>query len=198
MLRHKTTVLLIAVLVLSSLVFATPETNPEEMFGSILNNFWLTVNPFASASGVDPAESADIFGWYNGTFFGLAQWERDVCLLDLSADVRSNRDEFMSAEGQRYAYTTTVTASANKVRYGNVTYYEASWYIMPFDADAHYVVYLDDGKSKLYLKGTDREFVPVRKLVGANGYDVKYADTDYSKIVLKYYYDSNTGENKTF
>jgi hypothetical protein len=162
----------------------------------ILNNFWVLLSPFTSDySGnekVDPYASADSYGWYNGTFFGLANWEREVCLIDLSSDVRNVRNAITDSDlEQTTVYTTTLTISATKEYAFNGSYlYEVSWYIMPYGDDALYRVYLANGSSKEYIKGlkgdADEKWATVTKLMGAAGYEAKYIQNNFDKAVIEY------------
>jgi hypothetical protein len=163
----------------------------------ILNNFWVMLSPFAfsyyGSEEVDQSASADVYGWYNGTFFGLANWEREVCLIDLSTTVRNLRNTVDDYSiDQTNIYTTTITVSATKdLGFNNSRLYEVSWYIMPFNNDALYRVYLKkEGQENEYFAGKkgdkDEDWKSVTKLVGDAGYDARYLDKDYDKVVLEY------------
>lgn len=160
----------------------------DEAQGNVLQNFWNSLNPFAS-DDLDPEDNADIYNWYNGTFFGLANWEREVCLLDLATDVRNVRGSG-SVDDRIDIYTTTLTVSAIRTLYWNTSYYEASWYIMPYTTDMEYRVYLSKGSDKEYLAGkagnVTGSFLEATKQVGASGYEVRYITDDYDKVVLEY------------
>jgi hypothetical protein len=159
----------------------------------ILYNFWHSLDPFALPKGeVNPYDNADIYGWYNNTFFGLANWEREVCLVDLSPDVRNIRNVATdTALEQTNVYSTTITVSSAKQYFFNNTYlYEVSWYIMPFGSDALYRVYLKNNNDKEYFAGTsgnkDSNWVSASQFSGAAGYDARYTQNNFDKVVLEY------------
>lgn len=198
MLRLKRSVILvIGLILLSGLVMATDKDDYkpgwfeswDEAQTGVLSNFWHSLNPYAS-NNLTMEDDADIYNWYNGTFFGLANWEREVCLLDLATDVRNVRGSG-SVDDRMDIYTTTLTVSALRTLYWNTSYYEASWYIMPYTADMEYKVYLTDGgDDKEYLAGKagdDTEsFLEAIKQVGDSGYEAIYLTKDYKKVVLEY------------
>jgi hypothetical protein len=161
--------------------------------GSVFTNFWRNLNPFDDNK---VTSTADIYNWYNGTAFGLADWESEVCSIQLSTDVRSFRDTATSEENKKNIYTTTITATAIKTTYYNFSYYEASWYVMPYSQDLSYRLYLTDGSKKDYIIGKDgntsASFVNVNQLSGTNGYDAKELAANHTKIILEYKYDGET------
>jgi len=160
---------------------------------NILENFWYSLWPFATPTNqVNETDSADMYSWYNGSFFGLANWEREVCLIDLSTDVRNLRNVVEdTALDETNVYTTTITISATKdTVFNNTKLYEVSWYIVPYNNDAYYRVYLKKGDTKEYFVGKkgdqDDDWVLITRNEGASGYDVKYLDNDFEKAVLEY------------
>jgi len=159
----------------------------------VLYNFWHSLNPFISQKGdVNPYDNADVYGWYNNTFFGLYNWEREVCLIDLTSDVHNTRNVVTDSDlEQTNVYTTTLTIAATKAYALNRSYlYEVSWYIMPYGNDALYRVYLANESSKEYIKGlkgdADEKWVSVTKLIGAAGYEAKYIPNNFDKAVIEY------------
>jgi len=159
----------------------------------ILHNFWHSLNPFIpDKNQVDPYSNADVYGWYNNTFFGLANWEREVCLLDLSTDVRQIRNVVEDTTlGETTIYTTTLTVSATRERgFNNTWLYEVSWYIMPYIDDALYRVYLKKGIEKEYFEGKkgddDDDFSEAYMQVGDSGYEARYMDIKYEQVILEY------------
>src|SRR4030042_4813904 len=163
----------------------------------ILHNFWVMLSPFSfdyyGSEEVNQYDSADIYGWDNGTFFGLANWEREGCLVDFSTQVEHIRnvvdDPILDSTT---IYTATVTVSATKdYGFNNSRLFEVSWYIMPYGNDAIYRVYLKkDGAENEYFAGKkgddDDDWKSVSRYVGDAKYDAKYLDIDYDKIVLEY------------
>lgn len=168
------------------------ESNWGDDQANILQNFWLSLTPFADKGDVDPYADADVYGWYKDAWFGLANWEREVCLADLSSDVRSFRNAVEDSAVDSWSiYTTTVTVSATKGYGINDSYlYEVSWYIKPYGGDALYRVYLRKGNSKYYFagkKGTgDDKWVTVSRYVGDANYKAQYLNMSYSEVVLEY------------
>ncbi len=158
----------------------------------VAGNFWLSLNPFLDKYDVSPYANADVYGWYNKSFFSLANWEREVCLIDLSSDVRYVRnvvDDIVLDETN--IYTTTLTVSATKQQgFNNSWLYEVSWYVMPYDEDLYYRVYLKKGDDKEYYAGKkgddDEDFELVSQYVGASGYEAEYLDKVYDEVVLEY------------
>jgi len=200
--RHKL-ILLIGVMILAHcflVVSASSEDYVPGWFESwdgnqtgILYNFWHSLNPFIpEKSEIDPYDNADVYGWYNGSFFGLANWEREICLMDLSTDVRSIRNVVEDTSlDETNIYTTTITIAATKqLGFNNSRLYEVSWYIMPYNNDAYYRVYLKNGDDKNYLAGRkgdkDEDWSLVTKMVGDSGYYAGYLEKDYEKAVLEY------------
>lgn len=159
----------------------------------VLYNFWHSLNPFIPAKGeVHPYDNADVYGWYNGSFFGLAEWEREVCLIDLSTDVMNIRNVVAGDTDDEWnIYTTTVTVAATRQKSFNNSYlYEVSWYIFPYGNDALYRVYLKRGNKKEYFAGKpdagDGNWETATQYVGDSGYDAAYFDEKYNKVVLEY------------
>jgi len=165
----------------------------------ILQNFWLSMTP-KTESSVDPFASADIYGWYNESWFGLANWEREVCLLDLSSGVRNIRNavEDSSLENVN-VYTTTITITATKDYGINDSYlYEVSWYIMPYGGDVKYRVYLQKGTKKYYVEGKkgdgDNKWTDASRYSGESDYWVNYLNLSYDNIILEYRDETGNGE----
>jgi len=159
---------------------------------NILHNFWASFWPFAYKEGVDPYDNADIYGWYNNTFFGLANWEREACLLNTGEEVRNIRDAiYDSILDESTVYTTTLSISATKEAGVNNTYlYEASWYVLPYGGDLYYKVYLMKDTDKEYFAGKkgdqDSSWELVEQYAGDSGYEAKYFEKDLEKAVLEY------------
>lgn len=160
---------------------------------NVLHNFWYSLWPFIPPKGeINPYDNADVYGWYNDTFFGLANWEREVCLIGLTTDVMNIRNVVMEdIEEEWRIYTTTVTVSAIKQKGFNNTYlYSVSWYIMPYSNDALYRVYLKKDSDQEYFvgkKGTkDTDWEDVSRYVGDSGFDARYLKKEYDKVVLEY------------
>jgi len=160
----------------------------------VLYNFWHSLNPFILPKGkVNPYDNADIYGWYNDSFFGLAEWEREVCLIDLTTDVKNIRNVVAGdTENEWNIYTTTITVSATKEKGFNNSYlYEVSWYVFPYGNDALYRVYLKKGGGeKEYFAGRkgddDSNWQSASRYAGDSGYDARYLDKEYEQVVLEY------------
>jgi len=165
----------------------------ESGSGGVLADFFHSLNPFDSSKYIPEGEdNADIYGWYNGTFFGLAKWELEACLVDLSPETENIRSDASLSEDSGALYVTTLTLAAKKyVSYDEKFYYEVSWYIMPYGTDIEYKVYLKKGSSKLYIVGKegsgDDSYEEVSRYVGDTGYEVKEdVDVEYDEAVLEY------------
>lgn len=159
----------------------------------VLSDFSYSLNPFDTSKYIpEEKNNADIYGWYNKTFFGLAKWELEACLVDLSPETENIKSDASFPEDASSLYVTTLTLAAKKfISYDEKFYYETSWYIMPYGTDIEYKVYLRKGSSKSYIVGKegsdDDSYVAVSKYVGDTGYEVKDGLTvDYDEAVLEY------------
>lgn len=176
----------------------------EGMRTGMLYNFWHSFWPFYSYGKEQPPneQNADIYGWYNHTNFGLANWEREVCMIDLSSEVRNVRNVVYNYETEsERVYTTTVTVSATRELNfdGNYTY-EASWYLVPYSSDAYYRIYFLQENDKFYIKGKDGDEIENWERVAENkyasGYYANYLQPFYEKAVLEYKYSSSGSVNE--
>lgn len=154
----------------------------------VLGSFWDQINFWNIDEGYDLKQSADYLGWYKGTTFDVQNWEREVCLMDLSSDVRNIRSS--SKESSSKIYTTTVSVSAKKsLSYGTSYLYEVSYYIRPYDSAATYKVYLfntANSQEKYYLAGTKSTTKNVAAGKSQGGYEAKYIDAVYDKVVIEF------------
>ena len=169
--------------------------------GNMLTNFWDGVNFFSSGK-LDPNEDADTYGWYKGTFFGLAGWEKEICLADLSTDVRNVRDVVSNSEGETEVYTTTITASAVKSLGWNTSLYEASWYVASYgegEQGLRYRLYLEGDKGSEFIKGKAGNESGAFESAGrsSSGYEVRYLLGKFDRIVLEYKF-GDTGAAQVF
>jgi hypothetical protein len=155
---------------------------------NILHNFIDTLNPFSGSDANSMQNSADIYGWYNGTFFTVYEWERQVCSMDLSSTVTNLKDSITNSEDLEQFYTTTLSVSAVRTEMWNTTYYEVSWYVMPYTSDSvSYNVYLTDGSNKEYFAGNSADsFKTASRQSGDSGYTVKYLSSLYDKVIMEY------------
>jgi hypothetical protein len=152
---------------------------------NILTTFWDNINPFYTpVEDADPYDNADVYGWYEGTFFGLSNWEREICLMDLTTEVANVRSSATS-EDEVEIYTTTLTVAAKKTSLYNTTLYEVSWYIRPDGASAQYRVFLNNGISKEYFAGSASSFASA-PLSGQSGYVPKYINANFTEVTLEY------------
>ena len=211
-------ILIIIVLVLSSsLVISAPATlddyrpgwlglrTYEGMERGIFYNFWHSFWPFYSygKEQPNPGDSADMYGWYNRTFFGLANWEREVCMIDLSSDVRNVRNSVYNYETEReQVYMTTITVSATKQSSLNDTIlYEVSWYFTPYMDNAYYRLYITDLlNERNYIIGKEgnelTDWINVNVNNVASNYWANYLQVNYDKAVLEYKYSSDGSINE--
>jgi hypothetical protein len=157
----------------------------------VLYNFWHSLDPFVPPKDdIAPTDNADVYGWYKDTFFGLANWEREVCLMDLTSDIRNVRDVITDTD-EISVYTTTITASAQRqMAFNNSYLYEVSWYIRPYSDDAEYKVYLEQGTTREYFEGKTGDasgaWKAVSKLSGDSGYEIRYLNSNFTNVVLSY------------
>nr|MCK4929882.1 hypothetical protein [Nanoarchaeota archaeon] len=156
--------------------------------GDPLTNF---VDPWHLRMHGALQEPADMYSWFNDTFFTVAEWEREVCLADLSTDVRNIRNVVLGTDAIENVYMTTVTITATKERgFNNTKLYEVSWYIVPYNIDALYRVYLKNGNDKEYFAGREGDdnngWEGVSQYTGDSGYDARYLTNDYDTAVLEY------------
>jgi len=213
-------ILIMIVLVLSSLLVASaPATiddyRPAWLIGSyegsetgassMLYNFWHSFWPFYSygKEQPNPGDSADMYGWYNRTFFGLANWEREVCMIDLSSDIRNVRNAVYNYETDReQVYMTTITVSSTKESSLNDTIlYEISWYFVPYGHGAYYRLYITDlFDQKHYIVGKEgdelTDWINVNVNNVASNYWANYLQVNYDKAVLEYKYSSDGSINE--
>ncbi|MBN2458938.1 hypothetical protein JXB28_01520 [Candidatus Woesearchaeota archaeon] len=216
MMKKKIALLLLLLLVSCFAAFAVndedyiPKWLVEDWSGDrnrdwgIANTLYNVFAPFAfdyqGREEVSPFASADVYGWYNGTFFGLADWEREVCLMDLTTDVQSIRNVATdSILGSVNVYTNTITVTATRDYGFNGSYlYEVSWYIMPYGANALYRVYLKKNNIKYYFAGkkgdADEKWVSVNRYSGDSKYIPKYLNNTYEQVVLEYRDELSSGE----
>ncbi|MFH0870861.1 MAG: hypothetical protein V1866_07470 [archaeon] len=164
-----------------------------ESRGGLLDDFGHSLNPFDTSKYIpEGGDNADIYGWYNGTFFGLAAWELEACLVDLSPETENIKSDASLSEDSDAFYVTTISLASKKmISYDEKFYFEVSWYIMPYGTDILYKVYLKKGSSKLYIVGEqgsgDDSYVEVSKYVGDAGYELKEDITvEYNEAVLEY------------
>ena len=156
--------------------------------GDPLTNF---IDPWLLRWHGSSQEPADMYGWYEHTFFTIAEWEREVCLADLSTDIRNVRNVVTGLDEIENVYMTTVTVAATKMKLlDKTTLYEVSWYIAPYNVDALYRVYLEKGSDKEYFAGNegddDDDWEDASQYTGDSNYMARYLEKDYNAVVLEY------------
>jgi|GEM_PF-3226846 len=202
----KRIIVLLVMSVITSIMYASfvlPVDNKPGFWedyhgGDPLTNF---IDPWLLRMHGFVEEPADMYGWYTNTFFTLAEWEREVCLADLSSEVRNIRNVVTDLEGVSNVYMTTITVAATKQRgFNNSKLYEVSWYVAPYGGDALYRVYLRKGDKKEFFAGRkgdeEKDWIFVSQYVGDSGYDARYLEEDYDFVVLEYKQDGSEVVNE--
>ncbi|MBN2052008.1 hypothetical protein JW756_00720 [Candidatus Woesearchaeota archaeon] len=180
--------LLLLVILLSSFVSANRAPSFLERLGNSwgysASNWW----PF-DKSRVYDGGPADIYNWYNGTFFTLEPWEMAACLLDFTTDVRELSDStFNIGTGDDYVYDTTMTINAKKQPYNATeSLYKVSWYILPYDMNFPYRVYFIDNDDKDFFIPNDNKVWRTATMgIGDSGYEAFYSSKKFVRAGIEY------------
>ena len=179
--------ILIIIILSSTMVLGyEPEDRPNiikralQSWGNSLTH-WL---PFVDR---ESDQDADIYDWYNDTFFTLDRWEMDVCLMDLSTNVREFRDSTNSYTFvyDDNLYTTTISLSAKREYFNETEWlYKLSWYLMPYRFDLPYRVYLvDDERNIFYPPNDDDAWMTAVVYSGDSGYEAFYSPRSFAQAV---------------
>jgi hypothetical protein len=184
--------LLFTALISSSFVIAAAAEKPSfgKTFGKSFTDSLTSWIPFVNTPDFSGGVG-DIYGWYNNTFLQIEEWEVTVCMSKLSTEVRKLRDSSLSLtslSNDDSVYTTTVTLSGTKTRYNASSWlYEVSWYVMPYNDDVPYRVFLVSGSDDRFYPPNDNEdWEESEKYVGSSGYEPFYSSTEYTKFILEY------------
>ncbi len=112
-------------------------------------------------------------------------------MSQLSTEVRKIRDSSMSLTNlvnPNSVYTTTVTLSGTKEKYNSSSWlYEISWYIMPYNDDLSYRVFMAPGSSdRFYPPNGKEDWRKSEQYTGSSGYEAFYSTTEYKKFTMEY------------
>jgi len=183
--------LLLAFILLSSVMSSADDFEGRPGFLKRIGQSWgSSLTSWIPFFGGAEEGEGDIYNWYNDTFFTLEKWEIDVCLVDLSTNVREFRDS-TTTYGFGYEdniYTTTLTLAATKKKFNETEWlYKISWYLMPYNFDIPYRVYLVDDQGNLFFPpNNDEDWIDAPRYTGKSGFETFYSNIIYKQAVLEY------------